>query len=102
MGMSFVCLIEIELHFPEGGSLKAKRKEIVSLKEQLRRRFGASVAETEHHELWQRARLTAALVAREVGRLEETALALERHVVGRFGDGAACERTIRSSDEVLG
>ncbi len=62
--------MEIELHFPEGGSLKGKRKDLVSLKQQLRRRFGASVAETEHHDLWQRATLTAALVARESGAVE--------------------------------
>jgi uncharacterized protein YlxP (DUF503 family) len=100
--MSFLCLIEIELHLPEGGSLKEKRKEIVSLKEQLKRRFGASVAETEHHELWQRATLTAALVAREPAGLEDAAAALERHVIARFGDWVRCESAIRSAEEVLG
>jgi uncharacterized protein len=100
--MAFVCLIEIELHFPEGGSLKAKRKALVSLKEQLRRRFGASVAETDHHALWQRATLTAALVGRDAGDVEEAALALERHVLARFSDGARCERALRSAEEVLG
>ena len=60
--MSFVCLVEIHLHFPENGSLKGKRKELVSLKSQLQRRFGASVSETAHHDRWQRATLTAALV----------------------------------------
>jgi uncharacterized protein YlxP (DUF503 family) len=99
--MSFLCLIEIELHFPEGGSLKGKRKELVSLKEQLRRRFGASVAETDHHELWQRATLTAALVAREARAVEDAAAAVERHVLARFGDGVRCERAIRSAQEVL-
>ena len=100
--MSFVCLIEIELHFPEGGSLKAKRKEIVSLKEQLRRRFGASVAETGHHELWQRATLTAAVVARDARAVEDAAAAVERHMLARFGDGVSCERAVRSTEEVLG
>jgi len=100
--MSFLCLIEIELHFADGGSLKGKRKEIVSLKEQLRRRFGAAVAETEHHELWQRATLTAALVSREARGVEETAAALERHVLARFGEGVRCEWGIRSAEEVLG
>ena len=60
--MSFVCLVEIHLHFPENGSLKGKRKELVSLKAQLQRRFGASVSETAYHDRWQRATLTAALV----------------------------------------
>ena len=44
--MSFVCLLEIQLHFPDNGSLKGKRKELSSLKAQLQRRFGAAVAET--------------------------------------------------------
>ena len=54
--MSFVCLLEIHLHFPENGSLKGKRKELQSLKAQLQRRFGAAVSETDHHDLWQRPR----------------------------------------------
>jgi uncharacterized protein YlxP (DUF503 family) len=100
--MSFLCLIEIDLHFPEGSSLKDKRKDLVSLKSQLQRRFGAAVAETGHHDLWQRATLTAALVAGEAHALDAAAAAVERHVVGRFGDGAVCERTIRSAEEVRG
>jgi uncharacterized protein len=100
--MSFLCLIEIQLHFPEGSSLKEKRKDLASLKAQLQRRFGAAVAETEHHELWQRATLTAALVAGEAYAVDDVAAALERHVVGRFGDWARCERTIRSAEEVRG
>jgi uncharacterized protein len=100
--MSFVALVEIELHFPEGNSLKAKRKEVSSLKEQLRRRFGASVAETAHHDLWQRATLTAALVGRDAGRLSDAEAGLERFVRGRFPDGASFDRTLVSTTEVLG
>ena len=44
----------VELHFPEAGSLKGKRKYVKSAKAQLQNRFGASVAEVDHHELWQR------------------------------------------------
>ena len=75
--MSFVCLLEIHLHFPDNGSLKGKRKELSSLKAQLQRRFGAAVAETEHHDLWQRSTLAVALVAREAGALAANADALE-------------------------
>jgi hypothetical protein len=60
------------------------------------------VAETEHHELWQRARLTAAIVARDAGDLDAQVAALERHIVARVGDGASCHSVIRSSDEVIG
>ena len=100
--MSFLCLIEIELRFPQGGSLKGKRKEIVSLKEQLRRRFGAAVAETEHHELWQRATLTAALVAREARGVEDTAAGGGRPGGGRVGHAGGCHGGGREAEGVGG
>ena len=100
--MSFVCLIEIQLHFPENGSLKGKRKELTSLKAQLQRRFGAAVSETDHHDLWQRATLSAAVVGREAGRVAEAAASLERYVLSRFPDGVRLERGLVSADEVLG
>ena len=99
--MAFVCVLHIELHFPENGSLKGKRRELSSLKAQLQRRFGASVAETEHHELWQRAGLTAALVGRDAGLLKERAADVERYVWGMFPDGASVESQLISSEDLL-
>jgi uncharacterized protein len=100
--LSFVCLLEIHLHFPENGSLKGKRKEVSALKAQLQRRFGAAVSETDHHDLWQRATLSAALVGREAGRVSDAAAGLERYVISRFPDGARVERGLVSTDEILG
>ena len=100
--MSFVCLVEIHLHFPENGSLKGKRKEIVSLKAQLQRRFGAAVSETDHHDLWQRATLTAALVGRNQAVVSDAATKLQRYVDSRFPQGVRFERGLLSADEVLG
>ena len=40
----FIAVMVIELHFPEAGSLKAKRKELSSIKAQLHGRLGAAVA----------------------------------------------------------
>jgi uncharacterized protein YlxP (DUF503 family) len=99
--VSFVCLVEIHLHFPDNGSLKGKRKEVVSLKSQLQRRFGAAVSETGHHDLWQRATLTAALVGRDQGVVAEAATKLERYVESQFPQGVRLERGILSADEVL-
>jgi uncharacterized protein len=65
MAGGYVGILSFELHFPEAGSLKGKRKYVKSAKAQLQNRFGASVAEVDHHELWQRARLTMSCVARE-------------------------------------
>ena len=100
--MAFVCLLEIHLHFPGNASLKGKRKELSSLKAQLQRRFGAAVSETDHHDLWQRATLSAALVGRDAGRVDDAAAKLERYVISQFPDGAWVERGIASAEELLG
>jgi uncharacterized protein YlxP (DUF503 family) len=99
--VSFVCLIELHLHFPENHSLKGKRKEVTSLKAQLQHRFGAAVSETDHHDLWQRATITAALVGREAGVLAEAATKLERYVESQYPDGVWAERGMLSAEEVF-
>ena len=98
--MPYVCVLEIELHFPENGSLKGKRRELSSVKAQLQRRFGAAVAETEHHDLWQRAGLTAALVGRDAGLLKDRAAEVERYVWGMFPDGASVESQLISNEDL--
>jgi uncharacterized protein YlxP (DUF503 family) len=100
--LSFVCLLEIHLHFPDNGSLKGKRKELSSLKEQLRHRFGASVAETDHQDLWQRSTVSAVLVGRDVHSIDEAAVKLTRYVESRFPEGVRVERGLISADEILG
>ncbi len=100
--MPFICVLSLDLHLPENGSLKGKRKEVQSLKAQLQRRFGAAVAETDHHELWQRARLSVALVGRERGHLCDSADALQRFTESRFGDWVRWERRIVSTEDLEG
>jgi uncharacterized protein YlxP (DUF503 family) len=99
--LSFVCLLEIHLHFPENGSLKGKRRELSSLKAQIQRRFGAAVAETDHHDLWQRATLTAAIVGGEAGLLRERAARLTRYVEAMFPDGTSVESHLVSAADLL-
>ena len=98
--MAFLCLLELELHLPDNADLKGKRKELQSLKVQLRNRFGAAVAEVDHHDLWQRATLTTALVGRERRSLDDTADALQRFVDARFGDWVSWERVTVTTDEI--
>ena len=65
---------QIEIHLPGSGSLKEKRRVIVSLRDRLRRRHNVSFAEVEHQELWQRAGLVVVSVAgdrRQLDRLFE-------------------------------
>lgn len=52
-----------ELHLPQSGSLKAKRKVVKGLIDRLHHRFRISIAETDYHDLHQRAELTLAIVA---------------------------------------
>jgi uncharacterized protein YlxP (DUF503 family) len=51
---------------------------VLSAKAQLQNRFGASVAEVDHHDLWQRSALTAAFVARDARAAEELAARAEQ------------------------
>jgi uncharacterized protein len=99
--MSFVCLVEIQLHFPGNGSLKGKRKEIVGLKAQLQRRFGAAVAETDHHDLWQRSTLTAALVGRTASIVDDAGTKLGRYVESQFPEGSRVSRTLLSTEDLF-
>ena len=99
--MSFIVVLEVHLHFPDNGSLKGKRKELQSVKAQLQRRFGAAVAETDHHDLWQRSTLTAALVARSATDVKASADRIERWLDGQFPQGVRVERAIMSTQETL-
>ena len=99
--MAFLCLLELGLHFPDNGDLKGKRKELQSLKANLQRRFGAAVAETGHHDLWQRSTLTLALVGGERGPLAERADSLQRYVDARLGDLTRWDRRMLTTDDVL-
>ncbi len=94
MGSGYVGILSAELHFPENGSLKGKRKELLSVKAQLQRRFGASVAEVDHHELWQRARLTLSCVARGHRDVETLLDGAERYLAGQAFELGQVERNV--------
>ena len=91
----YVGILSIELHFPEAGSLKGKRKHVLSAKSQLQNRFGASVAEVDHHELWQRSTLAVACASREHGELQALLDAVERYL------GSQAWELVRSDREVV-
>ena len=99
MGAGFVGILSAELHFPENGSLKGKRKELLSVKAQLQRRFGASVAEVDHHELWQRARITLSCVARDHRDVEELLAGAERYLAAREFELGQVERRVVTLDD---
>jgi uncharacterized protein len=96
----FLIALTIHLHFPENGSLKGKRKELLSVRAGLARKFGASVAEVADHDLWQRATLAAAVVSRTAGEVEHAADGVERWLYGRFPEGVRVERRLVSFEDL--
>ena len=98
---AFVCVVEVRLHLNESHDLKGKRKLLHSLKAQLRQRFGASVAEVDGHDTWQRTTLVCALVGGG-GEVGGRADALERFVESRCPDGCAFERDLLSLTDIRG
>ena len=97
---AFVQLTEVHLHFGESHDLKGKRKELKSLKDQLRRRFGASVAEIEGHDTWQRTTLLCAMVGD--GEVTDRAAGMERFIESRVPDGCHFERSLLSLEDIRG
>jgi len=92
----FVGILSAELHFPEAGSLKGKRKYVKAAKAQLQNRFGASVAEVDHHELWQRTRLTVACTGRAARDVEELLDGAERYLAGQEWELGQIQRELVS------
>ncbi len=99
MSGGYVGILSIELHFPEAGSLKGKRSFVKSAKAQLQHRFGASVAEVDHHDLWQRSRLAMTCAAREVADLHELLDGAERWLYGQEWVVAGVARRIVALDD---
>ena len=99
MPSGFVGILSAELHFPEAGSLKGKRKYVKAAKAQLQNRFGASVAEVDHHELWQRTRLTVACVGRAAGDVQELLDGAERYLAGQDWELGHTQRELVSLDD---
>ncbi len=94
----FVCLLEVRLHFGDSHDLKGKRKALHSLKAGIRQRFGASVAEIDGHDTWQRSTLLCALVGD--GEVSSRADELERFILARVGDAASFQRDLLSLEDV--
>jgi hypothetical protein len=90
----FVGILTCELQFPGSHSLKEKRHYLRSAKAQLQRRVGASVAEVDHHDVWQRARITVACVARESGEVDRLLDEAERWLRGQEWEVALADRLV--------
>jgi uncharacterized protein len=65
-------LLTLDLHIPAAHSLKDKRHALRGLEARLRERHNVAVAEVEHQDLWQRARLAVVSVNTDAAHLDAT------------------------------
>ena len=100
MSAGFVLLVEVRLRIDDSDSLKGKRKVVRSVKDAVRERLGASVAEIEGHDSRQDSTLLCALVGRDERELARREEMLRGIVVARAGDAASFERTLRSLQDL--
>lgn len=75
----------LELYIPYSQSLKEKRMVLRKAQDRLRARSSFSVAEIDHQELWQRAKLAAVTVGSDNAVLER-----------------AVQQFVREAEEILG
>lgn len=80
-----VGLLHIDFLVEGARSLKDKRRVVKSLKEQVRSRYNCAVAETAYQDLWQRARLTVAVVSNESRHANSQLNEIGRFIETRIG-----------------
>jgi uncharacterized protein YlxP (DUF503 family) len=65
-----VALLSVDVHLPYAQSLKDKRMVLRRIKDRLQK-FNVAVAEVEHQDLWQRARLGIVAISTTTDHAEE-------------------------------
>ncbi len=98
MPAGYVGILSCELHFPASHSLKEKRHFLRSAKQRLQN-MGAAVAEVDHHDVWQRSRLTLSVVGRDFRDAERLLDEAERYLGGQEWELALVERQVVDPDE---
>ena len=73
--MPVVGLLSIELHLPGARSLKDKRAVLRSVRDRLKK-FNVAVAEIEHQDLWQRARLGVVAISSTMEAVDQALAAV--------------------------
>jgi uncharacterized protein YlxP (DUF503 family) len=75
-----IALERFDLRIPHARSLKQKRHVVKSLTAALRQAFPVSIAEVDHHDLWQRATIAVAVVGADQHHLRKVMQAVEKRV----------------------
>jgi uncharacterized protein YlxP (DUF503 family) len=98
MAAGYVGILSCELHFPASHSLKEKRHFLRSAKQRLQN-MGAAVAEVDHHDTWQRSRLTVSVVTREFREVERLLDEAERYLGSQEWELGLVQRQVVDPDE---
>lgn len=75
-----VLAVVYDLHIPGCQSLKERRSALRPVLSGLAHRFGVSVAETGHNDLWQRAEVGVAVVSGQPGQCRTLADEVDRYM----------------------
>ncbi|WP_419847008.1 DUF503 domain-containing protein [Candidatus Poriferisocius sp.] len=75
-----VLAVVYDLHIPGCQSLKERRSALKPVLSGLAHRFGVSVAETGHNDLWQRAEVGVAVVSGQPGQCRTLADEVDRYM----------------------
>ncbi|TNF48170.1 DUF503 domain-containing protein [bacterium] len=67
-----VGILKVTLYIPESRSLKSKRRVLRSIKDRLKTQFNVSIAEVEHHDLWQKTAIAIVLVSRDRNHADQS------------------------------
>jgi len=80
----FVGILKVELHIPGVRSLKEKRYILKSLKSKISNKFNISIAEVDHHDLWQRCTLGLSKVDSDIKDIEKTFAHIDNFINNDF------------------
>jgi len=83
MATTHAAALEVHLRVPEVQSLKQKRQRLKSLGADIRKAFPVGFAETDHHDLWQRATVGIAVVSSDHGHLNRLIHSIRRYLDAR-------------------
>jgi uncharacterized protein YlxP (DUF503 family) len=75
-----VALSAFDIRIPGAASLKEKRHVVKGLTQGIRQHFNVAVAEVDHQDQWQRARLGVSAVSAEAFQLRKVMHEVERYV----------------------
>ncbi len=73
-------LCSFDLRIPGCSSLKEKRHVVKALTGSLRSKFNVSVAEVDHHDLWQRTTIAVSTVSGDGFQVKRVMHQVERHI----------------------